>query len=230
MNECKIALVEDDVELAQWIADYLEAKQYQVSVYHDGLAGLEGVKKTQPDLVILDGMLPSMDGLDVCKALRQSMQTPILMLTARDEEVDEILGLEMGADDYLTKPVRGRLLEARMRTLLRRSAATQATVSERLVLGALEVDSDNRQVTLNGNNIQVSSNEFDVLWVLASRAGSVVTRQDLVQELRGFEYDGFDRTIDLRVSRLRKKLGDTQAPYKIATVWGKGYQLAKDTW
>ncbi|KZN45094.1 response regulator transcription factor [Pseudoalteromonas luteoviolacea] len=230
MSQCKVALVEDDIELAQWIADYLSAKQYHVDVYHDGLVGFEAIQKTKPDLIILDGMLPSMDGLDVCKALRQLMQTPILMLTARDEEIDEILGLEMGADDYLTKPVRGRLLEARIRTLLRRATVTKEVNDEKLVIGALEVDVGNRQVLLGGQNIQVSSNEFDVLWVLAKHAGSVVTRQDLVQELRGFEYDGFDRTIDLRVSRLRKKLGDKEAPYKIATVWGKGYQLSKDTW
>ena len=170
-----------------------------------------------------------MDGLEVCRVLSSSMTIPILMLTARDEEVDEILGLEMGADDYLTKPVRGRLLEARIKSLLRRSCHS-VRPSSSIVLGQLEVNPDTRNVILNSLNIKVSSNEFDVLWVLAQHAGSVVTREVLIQKLRGFEYDGFDRSIDLRISRLRKKLGDINEPYKIATVWGKGYQLAKDVW
>ncbi|KZN34076.1 hypothetical protein N480_23090 [Pseudoalteromonas luteoviolacea S2607] len=229
MDQTRIALVEDDVELAQWITEYLEAKQYKVTVYHNGVSGLEGIKLNPPALVVLDGMLPGMDGLDVCRALRSLMAIPILMLTARDEEVDEILGLEMGADDYLTKPVRGRLLEARIKSLLRRTTKSEMP-SASLILGQLEVNPDTRNVMLCGRNIKVSSNEFDVLWVLAQNAGSVVTRDALIQQLRGFEYDGFDRSIDLRVSRLRKKLGDTQEPFKIATVWGKGYQLAKDVW
>ncbi|TQF68125.1 response regulator transcription factor [Pseudoalteromonas luteoviolacea] len=228
MEKTRVALVEDDVELAQWITEYLEAKQYKVTVYHDGISGFEGIKLNPPELVILDGMLPGMDGLDVCRELRNTMALPILMLTARDEEVDEIIGLEMGADDYLTKPVRGRLLEARIKNLLRRTAP--CSVSSAIVLGQLEVNPDTRNVILNGINIKVSSNEFDVLWALAQHAGSVVTRDALIQQLRGFEYDGFDRSIDLRISRLRKKLGDTEEPYKIATVWGKGYQLAKDVW
>jgi two-component system response regulator RstA len=155
------------------------------------------------------------------------------MLTARDEEIDEILGLEMGADDYLTKPVRGRLLETRIKSLLRRAAPTSTGMVEQdtITLGNLVICKPTRAVTLNGTALKLSSNEFDVLWILAQQAGQVVSRESLSQQLRGFEYDGFDRTIDLRISRLRKKLfDDASEPYKVKTIWGKGYLLAAEVW
>lgn len=228
-----IALVEDDKELAEWISDYLSAKQYSVDVYHDGLAAYQALSVKTPDLIILDGMLPSMDGLEVCKLLRLKSDVPIIMLTARDEEIDEILGLEMGADDYLTKPVRGRLLETRIKSLLRRvtPAATTAVEQDTIVLGNLAICKPTRTVTLKDTALKLSSNEFDVLWILAKQAGQVVSRESLSQQLRGFEYDGFDRTIDLRISRLRKKLlDDASEPYKVKTIWGKGYLLAAEVW
>jgi two-component system response regulator RstA len=228
-----IALVEDDKELAQWICDYLSAKHYAVEVYHDGLTAYQALSVKTPDLIILDGMLPSMDGLEVCKLLRLKSDVPIIMLTARDEEIDEILGLEMGADDYLTKPVRGRLLETRIKSLLRRATPkTAATVEQdTITLGNLVICKPTRAVTLNGTSLKLSSNEFDVLWILAQQAGQVVSRESLSQQLRGFEYDGFDRTIDLRISRLRKKLfDDASEPYKVKTIWGKGYLLAAEVW
>ena len=227
-----IVLVEDDRELAEWIRDYLKAKQYAVQVYHDGLTAYQALSANTPDLIILDGMLPSMDGLEVCKLLRLKSNVPIIMLTARDEEIDEILGLEMGADDYLTKPVRGRLLETRIKSLLRRMASTTSTVElDTISLGNLVICKPTRLVTLNGASLKLSSNEFDVLWLLAKQAGQVVSRESLSQQLRGFEYDGFDRTIDLRISRLRKKLlDDAGEPYKIKTIWGKGYLLCAEVW
>jgi len=155
------------------------------------------------------------------------------MLTARDEEIDEVLGLEVGADDYLTKPVKPRILLARIKTLLRRHVTIAETQSSphKIVLAGLSIDQSSRVVTLDNNVIKISSNEFDVLWLLAEKAGQLVTRDELVTKLRGFEYDGFDRSIDLRVSRLRKKLGDDSAePYRIKTIWGKGYLFAKDAW
>lgn len=228
-----IALVEDDKELAGWISDYLLAKNYQVSIYHDGQQALNAFNVALPDLIILDGMLPSMDGLEVCKQLRRRSAVPIIMLTARDEEVDEILGLEMGADDYLTKPVRGRVLETRIKTLLRRSSKGHSPLvgQNTLRLGMLEICKSSRSVNLKGEAVNLSSNEFDVLWLLAEQAGEIVSRESLTQRLRGFEYDGFDRTIDLRISRLRKKLHDDASnPFKIKTIWGKGYLLAVEVW
>lgn len=228
-----IALVEDDKELAEWISDYLLAKNYQVSLYHDGQQALDAFNFALPDLIILDGMLPSMDGLEVCKQLRRRSDVPIIMLTARDEEIDEILGLEMGADDYLTKPVRGRVLETRIKTLLRRTSPvhSQPVGQNTLSLGMLEICKSSRSVNLKGEAVNLSSNEFDVLWLLAEQAGEIVSRDTLTQRLRGFEYDGFDRTIDLRISRLRKKLHDDASnPFKIKTIWGKGYLLAVEVW
>jgi len=235
-----ILLVEDDIPLAEWVADYLSARDFKVTTTGRGDDAVELINQLNPDLVLLDGMLPGMDGLDVCKAVRPNFENPIIMLTARDEEIDEVLGLEMGADDYITKPVRARALLARIRVLLRRSdkineihnAVQQSAVpSNRLQFNALIINLQSRSVTLDGESINLSSNEFDVLWLLAQKAGELVTREELVSNLRGFDYDGFDRSIDLRVSRLRKKLNDNSSePYRIKTIWGKGYLFAKDVW
>ncbi len=228
-----ILVVEDDKSLADWIQEYLTNQGYQVSVVNRGDTAVAQITSIMPDLVVLDGMLPGLDGLDVCKAVRPDYSGPIVMLTARDEEIDEVLGLEVGADDYLTKPVKPRILLARIKTLLRRHSPASPAVSQRnkIVLSGLSIDQSSRVVTLDNHAIKISSNEFDVLWLLAEKAGQLVTRDELVTKLRGFEYDGFDRSIDLRVSRLRKKLGDDPAePYRIKTIWGKGYLFAKDGW
>jgi DNA-binding response OmpR family regulator len=239
-----IMIVEDDIDLAEWMLEYLKAKDYRVSLCHSGDEAVGLIQDTNPDVVILDGMLPGLDGLDVCKALRPAFTNAIIMVTARDEEIDEVLGLEMGADDYLTKPVRARALLTRIRKHLARqdnaatvTAATADTSdaqihqNEQLRFDSLVIDRQAMLVSLDGEKIKLSSNEFDVLWLLAQEAGKLVTRDELVTQLRGFDYDGFDRSIDLRVSRLRKKLKDDPAdPFRIKTVWGKGYLFAKDTW
>jgi two-component system response regulator RstA len=240
-----ILLVEDDVALAEWIADYLTAREFKVTTCHRGDEAVSLIQSLNPDIVLLDGMLPGMDGLDICKTVRTSFSKPIIMITARDEEIDEVLGLEMGADDYITKPVRARVLLARIRGFLRREDVIQdkmaASSSEQdivsiesnsiLQLSGLSINEQARSVILDGEQIKISSNEFDVLWFLAQRAGQVVSRESLVTHLRGFDYDGFDRSIDLRISRLRKKLKDDPAePYRIKTIWGKGYLFANDGW
>lgn len=240
-----ILLVEDDIDLAEWIADYLIAREFKVTTCHRGDEAVELIGTLNPDIVLLDGMLPGMDGLDVCKTVRATFDNPIIMITARDEEIDEVLGLEMGADDYITKPVRARVLLARIRGLLRREEKvrteskqqpSQLTASELesngvLQFSGLAISEQARSVTLDGELIKVSSNEFDVLWFLATKAGQVVSRKELVSHFRGFDYDGFDRSIDLRISRLRKKLkDDSSEPFRIKTIWGKGYLFAKDVW
>lgn len=234
-----VLVVEDDKDLAHWMADYLKAKDYQVSVFHRGDEAVPFILAQNPDVVILDGMLPGLDGLDVCKAVRPIFSNAIIMVSARDEEIDEVLGLEMGADDYLTKPVRARALLARIRKHLDRQATlklsdvstSSPSQTDRLVFNNLVVDKLAMEVLLNGIQIKLSSNEFDILWLLAEQAGQLVTRDQLVQQLRGFDYDGFDRSIDLRISRLRKKLGDESTqPFRIKTIWGKGYLFAKDAW
>jgi|OM-RGC.v1.011057842 two-component system OmpR family response regulator/two-component system response regulator RstA len=232
-----IMLVEDDMSLAEWFGDYLTEHGYLVTLVNRGDAAVELIRTDLPELVVLDIMLPVKDGFDVCKEARAFYQGPILMMTARDDEMDEILGLELGADDYVTKPVKPRVLLSRIKALLRRSNTpnqpnAETNLNEGLIeLGSLYIDAPSRAVKLHGQTIAISSNEFDLLWYLAQSAGQVVSRTELFNQLRGSEYDGFDRSIDIFISRLRKKLGDdANHPYRIKTVWGKGYLLAADAW
>ncbi|MDT0596043.1 response regulator transcription factor [Glaciecola petra] len=236
-NDMKILLVEDDDELALWTNEYLSTKGFVVEVTSSGIDAIARIANSPPDLILLDGMLPDIDGLDVCRQIRPLYNGPIIMLTARDEEIDEVLGLEVGADDYVTKPVRARALLARIRGQIRRSQTissspqTQNKHTKKIVLNSLVIDKQNMTVVLRGEAILLSTAEFEVLCFLAERAGELVLRKDMISHLRGFDYDGFDRSIDLRVSRIRKKLGDDpNEPFLIKTVWGKGYLFTKDGW
>jgi DNA-binding response OmpR family regulator len=229
-----IMLVEDDMSLAEWFCDYLSEQGYLVTLVNRGDVAIELVDTDQPDMVILDIMLPVKDGFDVCRAIREFYHGPILMMTARDQETDEVLGLELGADDYLTKPVKPRVLLSRIKALFRRvtTIPDEHQCDENLLeFGQLQIDSSTRTTMLAGNKIGISSNEFDVLWLLAESAGVVVTRNELVSKLRGVEYDGFDRSVDIMVSRIRKKLADNaNNPFRIKTVWGRGYLFVADAW
>ena len=229
-----IMLVEDDKSLAEWFSDYLSEHGYFVTIVNRGDVAVELIESDNPDLVILDIMLPVKDGFDVCKQVRNFYFGPILMMTARDQETDEVLGLELGADDYVTKPVKPRVLLSRIKALLRRTEKLESLASENehaIQLGQFHIDGSSRTTTLAGKKIAISSNEFDVLWILAQAAGNVVKREELLSQIRGIEYDGFDRSVDILVSRLRKKLGDDAGnPYRIKTIWGKGYLLATDAW
>jgi DNA-binding response OmpR family regulator len=237
-----ILIVEDDISLAQWMEKYLVLKNYRVSVITRGDLAVDFIKEQNPDIVVLDGMLPGLDGFEVCKAVRPTFTNTIIMVTARDEEIDEVLGLDAGADDYLTKPLRARALLARIEKCLQRQspAVLQEPILEsdkanddsiKLTLGSFIIDSQARSVILDDKTINISTNEFDLLWILAQRAGQTVTRDELMILLRGFEYDGFDRSVDLRISKLRKKLNDNATqPFRIKTIWGKGYLLVKDAW
>ncbi|MBX2838769.1 MAG: response regulator [Gammaproteobacteria bacterium] len=224
-----VMLIEDDASLASWIADYLISNGYLVTVASRGDVGLELIKSDHPDIVILDLMLPGLNGIEVCKQSRTFYKNPILMLTALGDESNEVQGLETGADDYLTKPVRPKVLLARLKALLRREA-TLADASV-IAVGELSIDTTSRTLSLGGENVQLSSHEFDLLALLASSAGSIVLREDLVKQMRGIAYDGLDRSIDISISRLRKKLGDDASkPTRIKTIRGKGYMLAPDAW
>ena len=184
------------------------------------------IEQDQPDLVVLDLNLPVKDGLEVCREMRRFSQRPVLMLTARDEEADEVSGFDAGADDYLGKPVRPRVLLARIRALLRRSDPIDADGPTRCIVAELSVDLSSRSAVLRGVTLLLSSQEFDVLWLLMRNAGEAVKRQTLVSTVRGIDYDGLDRSVDMIVSRLRRKLGDDpDAPQWIKTVRGKGYLL-----
>jgi DNA-binding response OmpR family regulator len=230
-QDVHIVLVEDDTELAEWIREFLEQHDFRVSIAERGDTAVEMIRKIMPDLVLLDIMLPGKDGHQVCREVREFYQQPILILTANDGELDEVMGLELGADDFMPKPVRPRVLLAHIKALLRRKAPLTEQRSDQFDFGVFTINQTAKSVTLSGDTISLSSTEFDLLWVLASHAGEVMHRNELVQKLRGFDYDGFDRTIDVRISRLRKKLGDNlQQPERIKTVWGKGYIFIPNAW
>jgi len=234
----QILIVEDDERLAGLTREYLESNGMQVSVEGDGSRAVDRIKNEHPDLVILDLMLPGEDGLSICRLVRPYYTGPIIMLTARDDDLDQVLGLEMGADDYLAKPARPRVLLARIRALLRRvkegpdvGAASNPAGGEqnRVVFANLVVDNGMREAWLDEEPIDLTSAEFDLLWLLSSNAGRVLSREEIFTALRGIEYDGQDRSIDVRISRIRPKIGDDPLqPKRIKTVRSKGYLFVKE--
>jgi two-component system response regulator RstA len=224
----QILIVEDDQRLAELTQEYLQGNGLQVAIESDGARAAARILKEQPDLVVLDLMLPGEDGLSICRKVRGQFAGPILMLTARTDDMDEVLGLEMGADDYVCKPVRPRVLLARIRALLRRSEggaeAPTAENQRRLEFGPLVIDSAMREAWLRGESIELTSAEFDLLWLLVANAGRILSREEIFTALRGIEYDGQDRSIDVRISRIRPKIGDDPMhPRLIKTVRSKGY-------
>ncbi|MEM9190005.1 MAG: response regulator transcription factor [Myxococcota bacterium] len=225
-----IFIVEDDERLAHMIADFLRDHGFRTAMEDNGERAIARIINEAPDLVILDVMLPSADGFTVCRRVRFGrFERPILMLTARSEDIDEVESLEDGADDYVRKPVRPRVLLARIRALLRRRHSNAgAPAGSAIRLGRLEVDPGSRSASLNARDLVLTGAEFDLLLYLARHAGVSVSRESIYKDLRGIEYDGFDRSIDLRISRLRKKLGDTgPTPSIIKSVRGVGYLLVE---
>ncbi len=221
-----VLVVDDDQRLCAMVSDYLSRHGYRVDTCYNGDEAVTRIQQHSPDLVVLDLMLPGTDGLSVCREVRSSYTGKILMLTALDEVTEEITGLEIGADDYMTKPVSPRLLLARIRTLLRRQQTTADTITQHVVLGDLVVDSGNREVTLNSQPIRLTTVEFDLIWILAQQAGTSVTRESLHEQLFRLALTPDDRRIDLIVSRVRKKLGDNPSnPQYLKTVRSMGYLL-----
>ncbi|WP_397378238.1 response regulator [Pseudomonas sp.] len=222
-----ILIVEDDQRLAELTRDYLQSNGLNVSIEMDGAQAAARILREQPDLVVLDLMLPGEDGLSICRKVRGQYEGPILMLTARTDDMDQVLGLEMGADDYVCKPVRPRVLLARIRALLRRMEGNVVQVASerrRLQFGQLVVDNAMREAWLGEQAIELTSAEFDLLWLLTSNAGRILSREEIFNALRGIEYDGQDRSIDVRISRIRPKIGgDPMHPRLIKTVRSKGY-------
>ena len=231
----RILVVEDDSRLASLVAEYLrERGGYAVSIVGDGLEAIDAIENQNPNLVVLDIMLPGIDGLEVCRRNQcNGYKGAVLMLTARGEDVDEVIGLEIGADDYVAKPARPRVLLARVQSLLRRIFAPAPSeshqVPESIEVAGLVMSDRNRSAALNGQPIELTTAEFDLLWFLARHAGQVVTRDAIFESVKGIAYDGIDRSIDLRVARLRRKLGDDEKhPQRIKSVRGTGYLMTTD--
>jgi DNA-binding response OmpR family regulator len=223
-----ILVVEDEGSIASFVSLYLKNAGYTVRTASTGSEALSQVAAQMPGLIVLDLMLPDIDGIEVCKRIRQTSDVPILMLTARDEDVDKIIGLEVGADDYLTKPFNPRELVARVKSILRRATPDRRErESEVIEHGDLRIDAGRREVTVGDQEIQLAPKEFDLLWELLDHRGLVLTRDQLLERVWGYTFAGDTRTVDVHVRQLRRKLEDASP---IVTVWGVGYKVspAKD--
>ncbi|MCA1687020.1 MAG: response regulator transcription factor [Actinobacteria bacterium] len=227
MGRRKILVVDDEPKLVRVVREYLEHDGYRVVSAGDGREALERFRQERPDLVVLDLMLPELDGLEVCRRIRQESRVPIIMLTARAEEVDELIGLELGADDYVTKPFSPRALLARVRSVLRRAAPTEDSEAP-LTLGSLRIDPSRHEAAWEGASLALTPTEFRLLSALARRPGRVFGRLELLEQTQGEAYAGYERTVDAHVKNLRKKLvvaGGEGAAASITTVPGVGYKL-----
>jgi len=219
-----VLVVEDETSIASFVALYLKNAGYRIQTAGTGREALERAAAEKPSLIVLDLMLPDIDGLEVCRRIRQTSDVPILMLTARDEDVDKIIGLEVGADDYLTKPFNPRELVARVKSILRRSVPERREAQTKQIKhGDLEIDVGRREVLVSGTEVQLAPKEFDLLWELLDHRGLVLTRDQLLERVWGYTFAGDTRTVDVHVRQLRRKLGEASP---IVTVWGVGYKVA----
>ena len=225
----RILVIDDDVELCSLVGEYLEPEGFQIEAVHDGNRGLERALSGDHLLVVLDVMLPRMNGFDVLRRIRNTSRIPVLLLTARGEDVDRIVGLEIGADDYLPKPFNPRELVARIRAILRRTRGDKSVPStpDIVRVGEIELDPATRSVRRDGRPVDLTSVEFNLLEVLLREAGRVVPRERLVNAVLSRKFSPFDRSIDMHVSKVRKKLGDTDADEHIKTIRGVGYIFAR---
>ena len=225
MPASKILVVDDEARIVEIVRAYLERDGYEVIIAENGKSAIETARTQHPDLIVLDLMLPEISGWDVCRALRKESDVPIIMLTARDDTTDKVVGLELGADDYITKPFEPKELVSRVRAVLRRYAGRPAS-SDVIKVDDLAIDTVRRTVRRGGNPVELTSTEFDLLRVLAESPGRVYTRMQLLDRLQGEAYEGYERTIDSHIKNLRKKIEpDLNHPRFILTVHGAGYKL-----
>jgi two-component system response regulator BaeR len=224
MTDKSVLIVEDEYKIAELLRDYLEKAGFQATIVDRGDLAVAEARKNKPALILLDIMLPGMDGTDVCREIRKFSNIPIIMVTARVEEIDRLIGLELGADDYICKPFSPREVVARVKTVLRRSGAQ--TTEPLFKVGPLSMDCATRQVSVNGEDVSLTPNEFALLKALLGRPNRVFSRTELVDLVQGYSFDGYERTIDSHIKNLRKKMAeklpDTEV---IATVYGVGYKL-----
>ena len=221
----KVLIVEDDKNIADLLRIYLEKEQMECEIAGDGLAGLEKFHQFQPDLVLLDIMLPGMDGWAVCKKIRETSKTPIIMLTAKGELEDKVSGLEMGADDYITKPFEMKEVLARVHAVLRRTGEEEQSSEKKLVFDKLVVNLDSYELLVDGKRVDTPPKELELLYHLAASPNRVFTRNQLLDEVWGFDYFGDSRTVDVHIKRLREKLEGVSDQWSLKTVWGVGYKF-----
>ena len=225
MNE-KILLVEDEKTLAKALKFSLEKEGFTVTVAYDGEEALQAVSRDKPQLMVLDLMIPKIDGFEVCRTVRRDSEIPIIILTAKAEDIDKILGLELGADDYMTKPFNTRELLSRIRAILRRTAQYTFTGNKVVRAGDIEIDLIKHKVSIGGREVSLTAKEYALLSFLASNPGRVFSRDMLLEEIWGYEYCGDARTVDVHIRHLREKIEDHPAePHYILTVWGTGYKF-----
>lgn len=220
-----VLIVDDDVKIADLLHAYFSKEGFTTYLAHDGMQALEAIREKSPDIVILDLMLPGLDGWEICRQVRKELNTPILMLTARDEETDRLIGLEIGADDYVTKPFSPREVVARAKAILRRSQPIGGKPeTQRIRIGKLFIDIEQHTVQYDGELVELTPSEFKILEFLASHPGRVFTRLQLVEQIQEFAFEGYERTIDAHIKNLRRKLG--KGAQLIQTVYGVGYKFA----
>ena len=224
MDKTYILVIEDDQNIAQIIRLYLEKEGFEVQIAPNGDAGLDLFKKRPPNLVLLDIMLPGMDGWQVCREIRKISSIPIIMLSAKDETFDKVLGLELGADDYITKPFEPKELIARIKAVQRRMQST-ASPEQELAFPNLSINYSSYQVVYNGQKVEMPPKEIELLYFIASHPNKVYTREQLLEQVWGYDYYGDSRTVDVHIKRLREKLSGEENEWQIKTVWGVGYKF-----
>ncbi|MFQ3549894.1 MAG: response regulator transcription factor [Armatimonadota bacterium] len=223
----RVLVIDDEQDTCELISQYFERAGYEVACANDGPEGIEMLRTQRPSMVILDLMLPSMDGLDVCKEIRKSSNVPLIILSGRADEVDRVLGLEMGADDYITKPFSNRELLARVKSVLRRAEYIPSPDEQQILnLPGLSVSRISREVSVGEQKIELTPKEFDLLWYLATNRNRVFTREQLLEQVWAYqEFYGDERTVDQHIKRLRRKIEITGSPCRITTIWGVGYKF-----
>ena len=220
-----ILLVDDDPNISRLVQLYLEKEGFEVKTADRGDDALDMFRKMPPDLMLLDVMLPGMDGWQVCREIRRVSNIPIIMLTAKGETFDKVLGLELGADDYMVKPFEPKELLARVKAVLRRSDTKESNAEKEIVFPNLTINLSNYELKINGNIVEVPPKELELLYFLASNPNRVFTREQLLEEVWGFDYFGDSRTVDVHIKRLREKLEGVEANWQLKTVWGVGYKF-----
>lgn len=226
MSEGLILVVDDEAHIRELVRLYLEKDGFKVTGAADGEEALRKVKTLSPQLIILDIMLPKLDGWEVCREVRKTARTPIIMLTAKGEEFDKVLGLELGADDYLTKPFSPRELVARVKAILRRTVPDELSAAgDKIILPGLVIDQSAREVKVAGQEVPLTPKEFDLFWFLARHPAKVFTREQLLTAVWGYDYYGDLRTVDTHIKRLREKVEKDGAAYHVRTIWGVGYKF-----